>query len=109
LAGGVIRYCNGAFTSLTVKDGLPNNTVVRIDQDEQGTVWIFTNPGLAKWQNGHLIRVAPEPGSPFNPYLTASNYNIGADGYLFGLWRMEAHGWQRFAYGHWAHFPLPFP
>jgi ligand-binding sensor domain-containing protein len=34
LTGGVIRYCNGAFTSLTVKDGLPNNTVVRIDEDE---------------------------------------------------------------------------
>jgi signal transduction histidine kinase/ligand-binding sensor domain-containing protein len=109
LTGGVIRYCNGAFTSLTEKDGLPNNTVVRIDEDEEGTVWIFTAPGLAKWQNGRLIRVAPEPGSPFNPYLTTSNYNIGADGYLFGLWRMEAHGWQRFAYGHWSHFPLPFP
>ena len=109
LTGGAIRYCNGTFTSLTVKDGLPNNTVVRIDEDEEGTVWIYTAPGLAKWQNGRLIRVAPEPGSPFNPYLAASNYNIGADGYLFGLWRMEAHGWQRFAYGHWSHFPLPFP
>jgi signal transduction histidine kinase len=109
LTGGAVRYCNGTFTSLTVKDGLPNNTVVRIDEDEEGTVWIFTNPGLAKWQNGRLIRVAPEPGSAFNPFLTTSNYNIGADGYLFGLWRMEAHGWQRFAYGHWSHFPLPFP
>jgi signal transduction histidine kinase/ligand-binding sensor domain-containing protein len=109
LTGGAIRYCHGTFTSLTVKDGLPNNTVVRIDEDEEGTVWIFTAPGLAKWQNGRLIRVAPEPGSPFNPYLTASSYNVGADGYLFGLWRMEAHGWQRFAYGHWSHYPLPFP
>jgi len=84
LTGGAVRYCNGTFTSLTVKDGLPNNTVVRIDEDEEGTVWIFTNPGLAKWQNGRLIRVAPEPGSAFNPYLTTSNHNIGADGYLFG-------------------------
>ncbi len=109
LTGGAVRYCGGTFSSLTVKDGLPNNTVVRIDEDEEGTVWIFTNPGLAKWQNGHLIRMAPEPGSPFNPYLTASKENVGVDGYLFGLWRMEAHGWQRFAYGHWSHFPLPFP
>jgi hypothetical protein len=109
LTGGAVRYCNGTFTSLTIKDGLPNNAVVRTDEDEAGTIWIFTNPGLAKWQNGHVIRVAPELGSPFNPYLSASKYNIGADGYLFGLWRMEAHGWQRFAYGHWSHFPLPFP
>jgi ligand-binding sensor domain-containing protein len=63
LTGGAIRYCNGTFTSLTVKDGLPNNTVVRIDEDKEGTVWIFTAPGLGKWQNGRLIRVAPEPGS----------------------------------------------
>jgi hypothetical protein len=69
--------------------------VVRIDEDEEGTVWIFTNPGLAQWQNGRLIRVAPEPGSAVNPYLTTSNHNIGADGYLFGLWRLEAQGWQR--------------
>ncbi|MGC2403922.1 MAG: two-component regulator propeller domain-containing protein [Acidobacteriaceae bacterium] len=108
LTGGAVRYCNGIFTSLTVKDGLPNNSVVRIDEDEEGTVWIFTDPGLAKWQNGRLIRVAPEPGSPFNPYLTTSRNYIGVDGHLFGLWRMDAHGWQRFAYGHWSHFPLPF-
>jgi signal transduction histidine kinase len=108
LTGGAVRYCNGTFTSLTVKDGLPNNTVVRIDEDEEGSIWIFTNPGLAKWRNGRLIRVAPEPGSPFNPYLTASSYNIGADGSYFGLWRMDVHGWQRFAYGHWSPFPLPF-
>lgn len=108
-SGGAVRYCHGTFASLTTRDGLPNNTVVRIDEDEAGTVWIFTNPGLSKWRSGHLVRVAPEPGSPFNPYLTVSNYNVGADGSLFGLWRMEAHGWQRFAYGHWSHFPLPFP
>jgi signal transduction histidine kinase len=108
LAGGVIRYCNGTFTSLTVKDGLPNNNVIRIDEDQEGAVWIFTDPGLAKWQNGHLTRVAPEPGSPFNPYLTTPKANIGVDASLFGLWRMEAHGWQRFAHGHWSHFPLPF-
>ncbi len=109
VAGGVVRYCNGNFSSLTVKDGLPNNRVVRIDEDQEGAVWIFTDPGLAKWQHGHLIRVAPEAGSPFNPYLTAPKHNIGVDGSLFGLWRMEAHGWQRFAYGHWSHFPTPFP
>jgi signal transduction histidine kinase/ligand-binding sensor domain-containing protein len=105
--GGAIRYCDGVFTTFTTKDGLPNNRVVRIDEDTEGTVWIFTDPGLAKWQNGRLIRVAPEPGSPFNDSLVTSKENVGADGYLFGLWRMEAHGWRRFAYGKWSHFPLP--
>ncbi len=107
LTGGAVRVCDGIFTLFTMKDGLPNNTVIRIDEDEEGTIWIFTDPGLAKWQNGHLIRVAPQPGSPFNPYLTTSDEKIGVDGHFFGLWRMDAHGWQRFAYGHWSPFPLP--
>jgi hypothetical protein len=43
------------FKSLTGGDGLPNNSVVPIDEDGEGTVWIFTDAGLAKWQNGRLI------------------------------------------------------
>jgi ligand-binding sensor domain-containing protein len=64
--GGVIRYRDGVFTALTTKDGLPSNWVVRIDEDAEGTIWIITNPGLAQWKNGQLIRIAPEPGWPFN-------------------------------------------
>lgn len=104
--GGVIRYKDGQFTSYTTKDGLPNNSVVRIDEDDEGTVWIFTNPGLTQWKQGRLIRVAPAPGSIFNDYLVAPP-NVGVDGYFFGLWRRDAAGWQRFAYGRWSPFPTP--
>ncbi|MDQ3754360.1 MAG: histidine kinase, partial [Acidobacteriota bacterium] len=44
--GGLIRYCDGRFFALTTADGLPNNRVLRIDEDEEGTVWIFTEGGL---------------------------------------------------------------
>jgi len=105
--GGVVRYCNGEFTSITTKDGLPSNRVVRIDEDDEGTVWIFNDPGLAKWRDGRVTRVAPEPGSPFNPWLKANVLKVGIDAYLFGLWQVEVSGWQRFAFGHWAPLPLP--
>jgi hypothetical protein len=42
--------------ALTVKDGLPNNTVVRIDEDEEGTVWIFTNVRFSA-----ELTVTPQP------------------------------------------------
>jgi signal transduction histidine kinase/ligand-binding sensor domain-containing protein len=106
-AGGAVRYCHGVFTTLTTKDGLPGNRVVRIDEDEDGTVWFFTDPGLAKWKDGRMIRVAPEPGSPFNDVLMAPAENVGVDGVFFGLWRISKQGWQRFARGHWTAFPLP--
>ena len=107
LTGGVIRYCNGAFTSLTVKDDLPNNTVVRIDEDEEGTIWIFTTPGLAKWQNGRLIRVAPQPGSPFNltsrlPITTLVRMGIYS---AFGAWRRMDGSVSPTGTGRISHFP----
>jgi ligand-binding sensor domain-containing protein len=106
-AAGAVRYCHGVFTTFTTKDGLPANRIVRIDEDEEGAIWLFTDPGVAKWKDGRMIRVAPEPGSPFNDVLTAPRDKVGVDGYLFGLWRIGKNGWQRFARGHWSAFPLP--
>jgi len=104
---GAVRYCHGAFRTFTTNDGLPRNRVVRIDEDEEGTVWLYTDLGLAKWKDGRIVRVAPEPGSPFNDVLIAPRDKVGFDGYLFGLWRITRNGWQRFAWGHWSEFPLP--
>jgi signal transduction histidine kinase/ligand-binding sensor domain-containing protein len=103
--GGVVRYHNGVFTSLTAKDGLPSNKIIRIDGDAAGTVWIFTSAGVVRWRNGHLVL----PRSKFDRSLDAwitrpENFTIDAP--FFGLWRFTASGWQRFAYGHWSPFPL---
>jgi ligand-binding sensor domain-containing protein len=106
--GGAIRYFHGSFTAYTTQNGLPNNRVVRIDEDSNGTVWIFTQPGLVTWRGGKITMLAPAPGSPFNPYLTPpANLGPSLDPYLFGLWRCTPSGWQRFAYGQWSNIPLP--
>ncbi len=104
--GGAIRYFHGEFTAYTVKEGLPNNHVVRIDQDDAGTIWIFTEPGLSTWKHGKITKLAPAPNSPFNAFLNAP-LNLGIDSYLYGLWRSSTSGWQRFAYGRWSDVPMP--
>jgi ligand-binding sensor domain-containing protein len=104
--GGVIRHRDGAFTALTTKNGLPDNHVTRIDEDDAGTIWIFTPGGLAQWKDGRLTRVASTPDSPFDACLTAPK-SLGVDGRFFGLWRLDAGGWHRFAYGKWTPLPLP--
>jgi ligand-binding sensor domain-containing protein len=87
--GGVIRHRDGAFTALTTKNGLPDNHVTRIDEDDAGTIWIFTPGGLAQWKDGRLTRVASTPDSPFDACLTAPK-SLGADGSLAsGVWTQE--------------------
>jgi signal transduction histidine kinase/ligand-binding sensor domain-containing protein len=106
--GGAIRYKNGTFSSITTKDGLPNNRVIRVDEDEQGTIWIFTDPGLSRFRNGRVEAVQSMQGEPVQSYLEKPQ-SLGGDTHLFGLWRIGRgrSGLQRFAYGRWSDVPLP--
>lgn len=106
--GGAIRYHQGSFTAYTTQDGLPDNNVTRIDEDSNGTIWIYTMRGLCIWKAGRISRPSTTTNSPVNADLTPpSNLGPGIDPSLFGLWRCTSSRWQRFAYGHWSNFPLP--
>lgn len=104
--GGAVRYRDGVFTVVGSADGLPGDNVVRIDEDAEGTVWIFTTGGLARWRDGRLTKIAPAPDSAFNDFLNAPR-NFGAEAQYFGFWRRSSAGWERFARGKWELFPLP--
>jgi signal transduction histidine kinase/ligand-binding sensor domain-containing protein len=106
--GGALRYYNGTFSSITSKDGLPNNQVLRIDEDDQGTIWFFTGGGLARLRSGKVEAVQTIDGEPVQPYLKTPP-NLGGETHLFGLWRLGRgrSGLQRFAYGKWSDVPLP--
>ena len=43
--GGINRFKDGKFTSFTGKDGLSNNIVTAIREDEDGSLWVGTNGG----------------------------------------------------------------
>jgi signal transduction histidine kinase/ligand-binding sensor domain-containing protein len=104
--GGVVRYHDGIFTSLTAKDGLPSNDVIRIDEDDAGTIWITTGSGVVRWMNGHLVLPRSDFDRSLDVYLTPPK-NVGVDGRLFGLWRFKIGEWQRFTYGRWSRLLLP--
>lgn len=106
--GGAVRYHNGSFTAVTSKDGLPNNQVIRIFEDDQGVVWLHSEAGLARWRNGKVERVDHVEGEPVAPYLKPPA-NLGGETHLYGLWRTGhgSTGLQRFAYGKWSDIPLP--
>ncbi|WP_066631388.1 hybrid sensor histidine kinase/response regulator transcription factor [Labilibacter marinus] len=54
LGGGLNRYREtkdgiGYFTTYTTKDGLPNNVVKSILEDDKGNLWLATNRGITKF------------------------------------------------------------
>jgi signal transduction histidine kinase/ligand-binding sensor domain-containing protein len=104
---GAVLYRDGIFRTLTTKDGLPNDRVLRIDEGPDGRIWIFTDPGLSYWKDGHLFQVAPHPGTLTQGALADPSEYFGRDGPFWGKWRKDTSGWQRFAYGAWSPFPLP--
>jgi len=51
-AGGGLNRLDmrtGAFTRVTVRDGLPNNVVYGVRADRHGRLWLSTNRGLARY------------------------------------------------------------
>jgi ligand-binding sensor domain-containing protein len=104
---GVVLYRDGIFRTLTTKDGLPSDRVFRIDEGTDGTIWIFTDPGLSYWKNDRLMPVASGLGSLVEGALADPSKYFGRDGPYWGKWRRDTFGWQRFAHGEWSRFPLP--
>ncbi len=49
--GGLNRYDTktGLATHITMKDGLPSNTIYGILEDEKGTLWMSTNGGISNY------------------------------------------------------------
>lgn len=101
--GGLLRYHNGTFTSWTNKDGLPGNCIDHIDEDEAGTILIFTDQGAVQWRDGRFTSL---PLS-FQSIIQSSPMMLYARYLNFAL-RPGATGYQFFYQGRWDQLPLPF-
>lgn len=53
-SGGLSCWRNGSFTNYTAADGLPENTITALAEDNDGRIWIGTPAGLVFWQDGQL-------------------------------------------------------
>ncbi len=56
-AGGLLRLSGQSRRVYTERDGLPSSDVFRLQQDANGVLWIATNRGMARFENGRLSRV----------------------------------------------------
>jgi ligand-binding sensor domain-containing protein len=62
--GGVARFVDGRWTTLTAKEGLAGDIVYSIAQEADGTLWFGTDAGLS-WYDGTKLRsLGPRQGLP---------------------------------------------
>lgn len=101
--GGLLRYDNGAFTSWTNKDGLPGNFIDRLDEDDAGTLLIFTDQGAVQWREGRFTALPLTLQS-----IVKSNPMTLFTRYLNFALRPAATGYQLFYRGRWEPLPQPF-
>lgn len=60
---GLVRYADGAFTTLTRKEGLVSNWIVALHEDETGGLWIGSvGEGLNRYKNGKMTAIRPADG-----------------------------------------------
>ncbi len=77
---------DNSFTKFTEKDGLPNNVVMGIVEDEQGYLWLSTNGGLCKLNpQDHTTRnYDVNDGLQSNEFLVGSYFKAHDGKILFG-------------------------
>ncbi|MGM0744130.1 MAG: sensor histidine kinase [Bacteroidota bacterium] len=55
--GGVVKYLDGEFETITIADGLPSNGVIEIFIDHLGEKWFSTFNGPARYRDGDVERL----------------------------------------------------
>jgi signal transduction histidine kinase/CheY-like chemotaxis protein/ligand-binding sensor domain-containing protein len=56
--GGLKRFKDGVFTSITMRQGLYDDTIWSILEDDHGNVWMSSNRGIFRVKKSELIAVA---------------------------------------------------
>jgi ligand-binding sensor domain-containing protein len=57
--GGLSRFKDGKVSNFDTRNGLSDNAVRDLCQDQQGTIWIASGHGIDCWQEEGVIRTAP--------------------------------------------------
>ncbi len=110
--GGATRLFRGRFAMYTTWEGLPNNSVQHMHEDDCGRIWFYTLAGVCAWQDGSLIR-APAAEIPREKPARAMDYpvvpvEVVSEMKEGDVWAGTCAGelWRRHA-GRWDKVPSP--
>lgn len=68
--GGLLHYRNGAFDVFGAKEGLTNGFVRALHEDSAGRLWVGTDRGFFRFDNGRLVRLDGRPDLPYVAVLS---------------------------------------
>lgn len=60
---GLVRITGGKSFTMTLRDGLPSNSVESLLKDRSGALWVGTSAGLARLENGKLHAFGAREGA----------------------------------------------
>ncbi|SMO43432.1 ligand-binding sensor domain-containing protein [Fodinibius sediminis] len=66
---GILKYDGRRFQQMTEDDGLANNTVMAVEDDDDGSVWFATYGGVSRLRNGQITNYGIQDGLPNNGVL----------------------------------------
>lgn len=107
VCGGAAWSQNPVFRHISVRDGLPNNTVKWITTDEFGMAWIATENGIVRFDGKMLDIYRPGDTNSYGP-LGGDVHFIGTVPGRRGIWVGATTGLSRFDFGtgHWYRVPI---
>ncbi len=88
--GGIARYQNGAFTQFRKADGLADDFVTTLMEDQEGSVWVGTRNGLSQFSDIKIPTFGKTEGLPADVYVSVSASRRG------GLWVATGAGFTYF-------------
>jgi signal transduction histidine kinase/ligand-binding sensor domain-containing protein len=68
--GGLARFADGRFTTVTTADGLVDDHPRALLEDRDGDLWIGTVGGLSRLRHGRFTNYTEKDGLP-NPFVTS--------------------------------------
>lgn len=91
MGGGLIKFddrgnTNYSFTTITSKDGLPNNTIKTIVEDKDGMLWLASNKGLTRYNptDGNIINYDKDDGLQDNDFSEICGLKRKNGEFIFG-------------------------
>lgn len=86
--GGLLKFNpeNGKYKRFTLKDGLPSNTILRILEDDQGTLWMSTFNGLSQFNSKreHFRNFSIRDGLQSSQFSYNASLKLSSGEFVFG-------------------------
>src|SRR5262249_46634225 len=67
--GGLSRWSSGRMSTFTTREGLPDNTISQILEDDSGRLWLGSNRGISCVHKSDFERVVSGKGRAIYPRL----------------------------------------